>query len=160
MAYKDIIEEELTTLRDDIIRASEQEGQKASGDTYNEIQIENLTEFSGQLIGPGYIGVLATGRKPGKVPYDFEEIIGEWASTKGIEYSTQEEFEKFVSAVAWKIRREGTKLYREEKGGQLPQIFEIPINDCINRIAKRIAIASSESVVARIDNELKKFYGK
>ena len=158
--YQEIIEEELTQCRLDIINASKQAGQKASGDTYKEILVENLTPFSGELVGPGYVGVLATGRKGGKIPYNFDKIIEEWARDKGIQYDTQEEFEKFAQAVAWKIRKQGTKLYEEKQGEQLKQIFEIPINECVERISKRIAIASSDSVIERIDNVIKEYYGK
>ncbi len=159
MVYKEIIEEELIRLKEDIIKASKAEDQEASGNTYEEIEVENLTEFSGQLVGPPHIGVLATGRKAGKTPKEFDDIIAKWAETKGLEYDTQEEFEKMVKAIAWSIRLKGTELHKEQQGGQLPQIFEVPINECIDRITKRIAIASSNSVIERIDNEIKKFYG-
>ncbi len=136
-----IIREELERLRSGIIARSQQQGQKASGRTYAAIQTEDVSDKGGKLVGSSYVAVLATGRRSGKVPYDFVRIIKEWAAYKGITFSDEREFDRWANAVAWKIRREGTELWRTvgSSGGGL-DVFQTPIEDCIKRISERLAV--------------------
>lgn len=149
----DIIWEELEQLRRDIIEASRKAGQEASGDTYAAIAIENISTSGGQLTGPAYIGVLTRGRRPGKVPYDFAEIIKEWAGYKGISFGSEEEFDRWANAVAWKIRRDGTSLWQDVGSMGLEQdIFYTPIRNFIARISERLAGFYQIQIVQQIDN--------
>ena len=66
-------------------------------------------------------GVLETGRKPGRVPKEFIDILKRWAQAKGISFSDEKQFNLWANAVKWKIIREGTKLYRS---GQNEDIFD------------------------------------
>lgn len=140
MNIAEIIQEELTRLRQDIIARSEAAGQRASGRTYAQIEVQDVTDQGGKLVGPGYVGVLATGRRSGKIPYDFIRIIKEWATYKGITFADEKEFDRWANAVAWKIRREGTQLWRHVgKGGGYEDIFNTPIDECIGRLIERLA---------------------
>ena len=152
-----IIAEELEQLKTDIIAASESQGQKASGDTYKSMLVEDVTSTSGTLTGRFAIGTLATGRKSGKVPENMHEIIMQWARDKGISFSDEEELVKFGKAVAWKIRKQGTELHKEVGGGELPDIFEVPINAFLDRIIKRIPTVIVLDAMERIDKTLKLF---
>lgn len=153
MDAEQIIWEELEQLRRDIIEASRQAGQEASGETYAAIAIEGLTASGGQLTGPGYIGVLARGRRPGKVPYNFAAIIKEWAAYKGITFDSEKEFDRWANAVAWKIRREGTALWQDAGSMGLEQdIFYTPIRNFTTRISQRLAGFYQTQITEQIDN--------
>ncbi len=115
MTLQDFIQQELQVLVNDIIAASETAGQRASGRTYDSIEVRTQRvgeAVNGQVLVPSYFYTLIRGRGPGKVPANMAEIIMEWAGYKGITFSTPEELLRFGNAVAWKIRREGSELYR------------------------------------------------
>ncbi len=139
MTQEEILTAAINTLIVDIIARSEAEGQRASGATYATLKAENVSATHAELWGATYIGVLEDGRKPGNTPKGFVEIIKEWAQVKGIAESDPEEFEKWARAVAWKIKREGTKLYREGGG-------------------KDIFITAIETLKTTLKTELEIFY--
>lgn len=114
MDLLEVIRQGLQKLILDIIAASEAAGQRASGQTYENIVEE--TERVGQLVtgtvyAPNYFYTLIRGRGPGKTPANFAQIIMEWAQVKGLSFASPEELERFGNAVAWKIRRDGSQLY-------------------------------------------------
>jgi hypothetical protein len=121
-----ILELGLKNLRASIIQRSTEAGQRASGRTYESIQAQNITATHGELVGPVWVAVLEDGRRPGPVPFNFYEIIMEWATFKGISWASADPitFERWAKGVAWNIRRFGTELYRS---GQKLDIFETPI---------------------------------
>lgn len=53
-----------------------------------------------------------TGRKPGKVPSNFEDIIYQWSIDKGIQFSSDKERKQFAKAVKWKTINEGSVQFR------------------------------------------------
>lgn len=141
MSLSKIISEELDRLRGDIIIRSETLGQRASGQTYESIHTENVTEEGGMLVGRFAIGTLATGRQAGKVPYNMPQIIKEWAAYKGITFSDEKEFDRWARAVSWKIRREGSQLWRDVgSNGGYEDVFDTPIAECVERLSQRIGV--------------------
>lgn len=151
MTTQEIITEELETLRAEIIEASTKAGQKASGRTYEGIQAVDVTDRGGKLVGPSYVRVLATGRRAGKVPYDFPEIIKEWAAYKGISFATERDFDRWARAVAWKIRKDGTSLWRDMGSqGLEADIFYTPIRNFIKRITRRLGEATTAEIIKSI----------
>ena len=115
-------------MRAAIIQRSIDAGQKASGRTYEQLSVRNVTETHGEFWGPTWIGVWEDGRKPGKVPYEFAAVIMEWATFKGISWASADPvvFERWARGVAWHIHKYGTKLYRE---GAKIDIFETPVKE-------------------------------
>lgn len=153
MTWEDVIREELETTRSEIIQRSEAAGQKASGQTYAQILVKDVSNTGGKIVGPRYSGVLAFGRRSGKVPYNMPQIIKEWAKYKGISFDTEENFNRWAEAVSWKIRREGTQLWRTRGSvGQELDIFTTPINDFTRRIAQRF----SNLITAEILDQIKR----
>jgi hypothetical protein len=122
----DILQKGLEKLKDDIIARHVAAGQKASGRSADAFEVKMSGELWGELWGPKYAGVFETGRKAGKAPYDFKNIIMDWAAAKGISFPDRKSFERWASAVAWKIRREGTAMYRT---GKTEDIFDTPIRE-------------------------------
>jgi hypothetical protein len=134
MNLQPIIQSELEQLKAEIIFRHEQAGQVASGKTRASFEIVT-SESSGELWGNSYVGVLERGRKPGKVPYNFRDILKRWATAKGISFSSEADMNRWAYFVAKKIREEGTLLYAR---GRREDIFETPINNFIDRITNRI----------------------
>ena len=137
-----ILSEELNTLKSDIIIRHEASGQKASGKTEQGFEIV-VSGSVGQLLGYSYVGVLGTGRRPGKVPREFVDILKRWAQAKGISFSNEKQFTIWANAVKWKIIREGTKLYRS---GIHQDIFETPIENLKVRVTKRVSDYFDEQI--------------
>lgn len=111
----DAITRGIIQLREDIIRASEAAGQRASGRTYDRITTvieQSGTLIKGEIWAPEYFYTLIRGRGPGKVPANMVDIIQDWAGYKGITFNTPEEQLRFANAVAYNIRKDGSQLYR------------------------------------------------
>lgn len=152
MNAEEILREELERLLAEIVETSRRAGQQASGRTYEGMTVEHVSDSGGQLTGPGYVGALARGRRAGKVPRDFARIIREWAAYKGISFSSEKEFDRWANAVAWKIRREGTALWREMgQYGRQEDIFATPISDFLERLSERLAAFYTTRIMERID---------
>lgn len=148
MKIEDILNEELEALRSEIITFHERAGQVASGKTKDSFSIETQN-FSGQLLGASYAGVLEQGRKPGAVPRYFLDIIKRWAIVKGISISDEKQFNRWANAVKWKIIKEGTKLYRSK---QTLDIFTTPIANFESRLMDRTALYFKEETLNEIFN--------
>lgn len=127
---KGILNEELESLRQRIIRNHIRAGQKASGRTIASLRVE-VNDDNGTLFGRQAFGVLETGRKPGKVPKGFYQIIQQWVQDKRIHVNNPKSFSYFV---ARKIAQEGTQLYRE--GGRA-DIYSPEIEKTIQNIMNR-----------------------
>lgn len=129
MNTADILDKGLHQLRQDIVNASIAANQRATGRTYEKITVENVSLTHGELWAPSYVSVLEDGRRPGKVPYDFERILQEWAEAKGLQFSS-------YYMLAKKIREEGTSLYRS---GDKPDIFEGPLENFKRWLSEQLA---------------------
>lgn len=136
--FEDILNEELQRLVLDIIEASRNAGQEASGRTYQNITHDVTSTFEttqGRVWAPDYFYTLIRGRGPGAVPYDFEEIIKDWAAYKGITFESIEALNRFANAVKWIIKREGSQLYRNNL---YVDIADTPIDDFERRLSERV----------------------
>ena len=140
-----ILNEELDDLRKRIIKNHISAGQKASGKTINSMRVE-LGDNYGQLTGRKYFGTLETGRKPGKVPANFSNIILKWMQSKGINVPKPK---SFAYLVARKIRIEGTVLYRS--GGR-SDIYSEEINKTIPKLLKRLGKDQVQEIKRLFDN--------
>lgn len=127
---KKILDEEFEGLKQRIIENHIRAGQRASGKTISSLRID-VNDDNGTLFGRQAFGVLETGRKPGKVPKGFYQIIQEWVKDKGIQAENPNTFAYFV---ARKIAREGTELHRE--GGRA-DIYSPEIEKTIQSIMNR-----------------------
>lgn len=160
-----VLTEELSRLAERIKENHRRAGQVASGRTLRSITYE-VTEDRGTLFGRKPFGTLETGRGPtrkrGNPPIRLDEIIYQWAIDKGIhitpmpykrkpserwqpKYSSAEEraLRSFSSAVAHKIHKEGTQLFRNQGRND---IYSNEIPDAIKRIEERIAKVFSMTI--------------
>jgi len=129
-----ILQEELEALKDDIIKRHENAKQVASGKTRDAFEIE-VDRLHGILLGAPYSAVLERGRKPGKVPYKFYEILKKWAEVKGITFETETDLNRWAYFTSKKIEREGTKLYQS---GNNEDIFTTAVIEFEERLNNKI----------------------
>jgi hypothetical protein len=135
MTTKEILREELERLRDDIILRQKDAGEMASGKTAAGYEA-GAESMHGWLGGYSYVGVLQTGRKPGKVPVYFKEIIKRWILAKGLQSKNGESLDRMAASIAWVIHKEGSYLHRN---GIRKDIFDTPVKDFADRIAERLS---------------------
>lgn len=145
---KDVLREELEGLRLRILDRHLRAGQKASGRTAESLRVE-VSESEGTLYGRSAFETLEKGRRGGKVPAGFREIIYKWMMVKGIratpipyktnrphKYTPQERGDLSLSyLIAKKIKEEGTKLFRD--GGR-DDIYSEEIPETTRAIMKRL----------------------
>lgn len=148
-----VVGDELDSLRERIIANHEDAGQVASGRTRASIRVER-TEDGGILWGRKAFSVLETGRKPGRVPRNFNAIIRQWIIDKGIhvapvpykrnpsekwqpKYTPQERGLMSLSgAIAYKIRTEGTQMYRN---GEKADIYSTAVLETVENIGRKVS---------------------
>lgn len=153
-----ILAEELEELRCKIVVNHLRAGQKASGRTASSLRVE-VSEDGGTLYGRTAFDVLETGRKGGKVPRRFTEIIRAWMNAKGIKgepipyktnrphkYTPQQRGDMRLSwFISEKIRKQGTRLFR--KGGRV-DIYSNEVPGAVERIGQRFL----DMMVAKVDS--------
>ncbi len=132
------------TIIDEIIAASQAAGQEASGDTYKKFRLE-VRPNGFTVFGAGYLGALIEGRGPTKGRgrpggKSLVERIREWITAKGITADIPPE--RLQYAIATKIHKEGTLLFRE---GRNTRILEDVINP--NRIAAFAGAFAREAAI-------------
>lgn len=143
----------LEKLRDKIIKNHTEAGQVASGRTARSLMISE-TRTGGKLTGRKAFATTETGRKGGKVPRNFTEIIKQWIIDKGIsirpipykrqasanwipKYSAEQRgLNSLAGAIAYKIANEGTSLY---KTGGRKDIFTEPTDETIKEIREKLS---------------------
>ena len=166
LSVSQILSDELGSLRAAIINNIRATGEWASGKTAASMQVF-VTDTSGELVGRRAFGTLETGRKPGRIPRNMEDIIYEWMRAKGIhgepmpyvrkgphKYSgAQERGDRtMASAIAHNIKTMGTVLYR--KGGR-DDVYSRAIPATIARINSRLTGIFHAAVTEQIKLNLK-----
>lgn len=155
-----IVGEEFDSFIKKVVENHLRAGQKASGRTMQSIK-KSITDEGGVVFARAYFGVLETGRKPGPVPKDFRSVIRQWMRDKGIsadpipyirkpsrkwqpKYSPQERGDlSLAGAIAYRIRKEGTRLYRS--GGRA-DIYSNEIPKTVENILDRIMAVFAKDV--------------
>lgn len=136
-------------------------GTRASGRTQASIRVE-VSADTATLYGRQAFSVLQTGRRGGKVPKGFAQMIQEWAQQKGIrptpipyvrrasanwqpKYTPEQRgMNAFAGAVAHSIHTSGTALYRN--GGR-EDIYTEPIREAVEGIKAEVAKAYASAVL-------------
>ena len=118
----------------------ERYGINASGRTSDSLHIVKYDGgiklvSSGDKVAP--FETTERGRKPGKVPYKFRDIIYQWSLDKGIDFEDDKERMSFAGAVAARIAKKGTLRYFDHS--QRHNIFRTPVKQAIGQIKSGIA---------------------
>mgnify|MGYP006967179276 CR=1 FL=1 len=144
-----ILTEELGTLKATIINNIRSTGQWASGKTAASMAVM-VSGSIGELVGRRAFGTLETGRRGGRVPRNFHNIIYDWMQAKGVhaqpmpyktsrphKYTEQERGDRTMAYfIAKTIRTMGTRLYRN--GGR-DDVYSRAIPITIERINSRLS---------------------
>lgn len=147
MTTDEIISKNLDILVYDVKQRHKQAGQQVTGKTINSLQKDILSTGHHVLYGKEYIGVLEHGRKPGKVPYNFIQILREWANAKGITFENEKQAQRWLNYNMWSIKTFGTKMYRTK---QTLDIFTTPIEQFKSRLSQEL----SDGIEIQITNNI------
>lgn len=142
-----VITDELQRLAQRISDNIERNGQRASGKTQASLEVVDDGDAVA-LLGRKAFGTLERGVPPlgDKIRLrSFAGILYRWAHDKGISFEDDRERWSFAFAVAKKIKKDGTQLFRD-KGRTDVYSNEIP--KTINNIARKLA----DEVVLRIES--------
>ena len=108
----------------------------ASGRSRDSIRVRETEDGHLQLIGGGEgaapMETLETGRKAGKVPRGFEDILKEWMVDKGVNV---EDEDKFARSLKWRIIRKGTLRHFDLT--QQKDIYSTPVSMAASAIIER-----------------------
>lgn len=86
----------------------------ASGDLSNSLgyRIERQSDGMHAIVEANYYMIYAEGgRKPGKTPRNFRQILEDWIKDKGLSVSPKDD-KRFAFFIARKIRQYGSRRYR------------------------------------------------
>lgn len=125
-------------------------GTTASGKTKDSL---GYVVNDGELViyGRKFFQGVETGRPAGKVPYNFQDILFDWASAKGILSNFGDTISKQKSAlwlVGQFIKNNGTKLYRN--GGR-EDIYSNVIKDALPELNKKLGFKVQQTLVKNIN---------
>lgn len=132
-------------------------GRMSSGRSVASLQIE-VKDSKGNLSGDKQWETMQRGRRPGKVPSNFREIIKNWVRAKGINIqprigqSQNQAIESFSYLVTRSIMQKGTKLYRD-KGYN--DIYDTLLEEEIKKLTNETASVLELEVDKINDNFLK-----
>lgn len=127
--YNEAMERIAIMLRDKIISEIARKGLYDTGELFRSVDYE-LSNNNILILANYYLPYSEFGRGPGKVPYNFSDIIADWAKRKGI--SVQKgNYKRFGFAVAQKTRQFGSARYRGDipEADVLTQPVETVMND-------------------------------
>ena len=99
----------------------------SDGNLYNSLE-SNIDGDHLQILGADYFEYAMKGRGPGKIPYNFSDILEEWIDRRHIPFNGSKR--RFANAIAWKTAREGSYLFRhpEEQRDFLKDVLDEPIS--------------------------------
>lgn len=152
---QDILTRRLENVKTKITNAMADNGRNASGRSVASLQV-SVNGNVGILYGSKSFLVMERGRKPGKVPFGFRDIIKQWIINKGIsvapkpskrkntKYSPQERaLNSFAGAVAFKIMKNGTKLHRDNGYND---IYTTAVNEELKALNDELLFTTAESI--------------
>lgn len=135
----------LERIRERITENIRTSGEWASGKTAESMRIEE-TEKGGRLLGRPEFWSLEEGSEPSplhKYPANFQQIIYDWMEDKGIAPGDEYEHVTAAAAIAWFIRKHGTRLYRE--GGR-QDIYSNVIDEEVAELKKSLSVEIVETL--------------
>lgn len=138
---QELITEFLTAIQAEMVAYLDTNDRNATGRSRASIQLANITQSSGQLIGSDHIEYVFTGRGPGKMP-PLNAII-DWCSARGL-----------PRAMAWVVARNiaesGTKLYQS---GRKP-LDEIVTEERIEKFKNDLAVIFTAQIQSQLNSIL------
>lgn len=134
MDVNNIVLDALNQVVEQIKTNIDSKGKTASGKAKREMEIQQDGNVYRVLVTP-YFQTLEEGRSGGKVPYNFKDIIKQWAKDKGLNFSTERELNRFSYLTARKIANFGTEQYRI---GKRNDIYTDAINNFTDSLTNKL----------------------
>lgn len=125
-----------------------QAGQIASGRTRDSITGTSAGDTMQITARKGAATYMERGRKPGRVPHNFVEVIHEWMIAKGLASGDEQQQLTTAWMIAESISENGTELYR--KGGT-QEVYTKPIERTIPIIKDKIYAAAVRNILEEIE---------
>lgn len=154
----EILSDELTNLGIRIAQNIVKNGQYATGKTVQSIMTEMDGAYHGRLVGRKFFSALETGRARTKVTTPsnptLQERILEWLIAKGITPTDGKSELSLSWAIARKIHKQGTKLFRE--GGRT-DVYSNEIPQTITNIQSRV-MYYFKAQAHTINEDVKEYY--
>ena len=145
MATQDLIIGTLERIKERITANIRTSGEWASGKTAESMRIE-AKDNGGTLYGRPDFWNLEEGSEPSpehRYPANFEQVIYEWMDAKGIAPSDEYEHVTVAQCIAWFIRKNGTRLYRD--GGR-DDIYSTVIEEELDNLRKELVINAKSEI--------------
>lgn len=141
MALNDEINKALTQhllkVKDGIAARMEQQHRTATGRSVASLQVVQTGTTQMALVGGPQWAVMQKGRKAGKVPANFRDIIKQWIVAKGISVSGgQKGLNTAAYLISRSIMKKGTRLYRSHGHDD---IYDSVINSELTNLAESTA---------------------
>lgn len=130
---------------EDVKKRSISAGQKVTGRTLASLKVIKINDNHIQIEGFDYIGTLEVGRKGGKIPYNFKQILIDWAKAKGITFSSDAQRNSWAWFTAKKIARQGTQRNKNPQ-----DIFTTPLADLTKEVERQASIFYEEKIINSI----------
>lgn len=150
-----ILSKEFEALKDDLIKAYDAKGMRASGKFADSLEVK-VNGLNAQLWGEDYAQQLETGRRAGRFPP--MDAIEQWIKDKGIasRIEGQISVKSLAFLIARKIAREGWK--REGHGG-VELISDVITDIRIQKIIDEVGAAQALKYTTEIITLTKKLNG-
>jgi hypothetical protein len=127
----------------------------ASGKTERALSIESGDDFL-ELLGPAYIQTLITGRGPttgsGSGEQRLYEVLAQWAQVKGLALRKGQTYEDVGRALAYRIHREGTALYRA--GGHSEILQSVLTQQFLDRLLAQVAAGEQVAIATALTHAI------
>tara|TARA_R100001530_G_scaffold135761_1_gene113826 strand:- start:833 stop:1294 length:462 start_codon:yes stop_codon:yes gene_type:complete len=148
-----ILSKEFEKLKEDLIKAYDQKGMRASGDWANSLEVVQENEFNVKLIGLNYSQQLETGRKAGKQPP--LSNIKKWIEDKKILSKIKKEIS--LNSLAFLIARKIAKKGWNRKGyGGVNLISDVITPERIQKIIDEIGALQTVLFTDQIIKDIQK----
>ena len=147
MTIDEAIAKNLDLFIDDVKKRHISAGQRVTGKTIDSLKRKSIGINHQVIEGNEYIGVLETGRKGGKIPRDFINILRNWANAKGITFENDKKATSWLKYQAWKISKFGTKQYISK---QRIDIFTTPFEDLKKNLSKDLSVGIKSEITNKI----------
>lgn len=151
----EILTKHLENVKAKITQTMAYYNRNASGRSVGSLTI-SVDGNVGILYGsPSYL-VMERGKKPGRVPFGFRDIIKDWIIAKGIsvtpipskrrdtKYTPHERgLNSLAGAIAYKIMKEGTKLHRDNGYND---IYTTAVREELKAMGDEMALFTAQSL--------------
>lgn len=158
---EEILTRHLENVKAKIASQMDSLGRNASGRSVASLVVE-VNGAVGILWGSKSFLPMEKGRRPGPVPCNFVAIIKQWIIDKGLTVTPiptkrksrisphERGLNSFAGAVAYKIMKEGTKLYRDQGYNE---IYTQAVNEELEALNQELVLFHAKSI-AQINEDI------